>query len=366
MLHRTNAWLLLLAVGTASLVACFGGSPEYSRNGQDLIAAGASAVYDSVPGDVILTGRDIMFAAQAAAGGDYLAVAPADQDILGRIHGSVRAAGGEIHLRGSVDRNVTMAGGRVRVDSGSVIAGNAYLAGGNITVTGRIGGALAVSGGEVVLDGIIGRDVEVTGGSLRIGPHAQITGNLRYRVEKDKVTVDSAARISGTVTALPVKKGILGDWLWPLGILVAGGVIVALFPGYTSGAAEIVPRRPIASGLVGLGWLLFVPVAVIIVGITIIGLPLAIVTAAVYVGVLLLSDIPFAIWLGHLLLSARSRTGRQGALIQFLIGGVILLVVHFIPVAGTILGAIAVLFGLGALVLAAWGRRRRSDLAPAQ
>jgi cytoskeletal protein CcmA (bactofilin family) len=364
MLHRTHTGLFLLAAGTASLVACFGGRPEYSRNGQDLIAAGASAIYDSVPGDVILTGRDITFATPAAAGGDYLAAA-GDQDIFGRVHGSVRAVGGEIHLRGSVDRNATIAGGRVSVDSGGVIAGNAYLAGGEVSVAGQIGGALAVSAGEVELDGVIGRDVEVTGGSLRIGPRAQITGNLRYRVEKKKVTIDSAARISGTVTALPVRKNTVGDLAWPLGILLAGVIAVALFPGYTSGAAEILPRRPIVSGLLGIGWVVFAPVAVIIAVITIIGIPLAIITAACYVGVLLLSDIPFAIWLGHLLLGARSRTGRQGVLIKFLIGGLILFVVHFIPVAGTILGAVAAVFGLGALVLAAWSRHRSSDIAPA-
>ena len=83
---------------------------RHARLGDDVIMSGSSLYLlqnDSVPGDAILTGREVVF--QTAIGGDYLG-ASGRQTIGGRIDGSVRAAGGEVHVIGAIDRNVTMLG----------------------------------------------------------------------------------------------------------------------------------------------------------------------------------------------------------------------------------------------------------------
>ena len=208
------------------------------------------------------------------------------------------------------------------------------------------------------------RDVEVRGDALRIGPHAVITGNLRYRVPAGKVRIDSAARISGTVTALPVSRGwSLTHWLWTLGFLVAGGLAVALLPGFTAEAAAIIPERPFRSALVGLGWFIILPIAITVAAITVIGLPLAIIAAVLWGILLYLGTVPFAIWVGRLLLGARTRAGRQGALLTFLLGGVLLLAVGVIPVVGPIVTAIAVCLGFGAIIIRTLALRRETQVA---
>jgi hypothetical protein len=189
-----------------------------------------------------------------------------------------------------------------------------------------------------------------------------ITGNLRYRVQAGKVHIDSAARISGTVTALPVSRGwSLTHWLWTLGFLVVGGVVVGLLPRFTAAAAEIIPERPFRSALVGLGWFILVPFAIIIAVVTVIGIPLAIVTALLYGIVVYLSTVPFAIWIGRLLLGARNRAGRQGVLLSFLIGGILVLAVQLIPVVGPVVTAIAACLGLGAILLRTLALRREAQ-----
>jgi hypothetical protein len=333
-----------------------------TRLGDDLLVSGSTpTVMDSVTGDVIVAGRDPFFG--GSAGGDYLG-AGGRQIIGGRIHGSVRAAGGYVRVTGSVDRNVTIAGGDVGLDSTADVGRNAYIVGGNVEVKGTVRGALLASAGTVVLNGIVGRDVEVRGDALRIGPHAVITGNLRYRVPAGKVHIDSAARISGTVTALPVSRGwSLKYWLWTLGFLVAGGLVVALLPGFTAEAAAIIPQRPFRSALVGLGWFIIAPIAITIAAITVIGLPLAIIAAVLWGILLYLGAVPFAIWVGRLLLGARTRAGRQGVLLTFLIGGVLLLAVSVIPVIGPIVTAIALCFGFGAIIIRALALRRATQVA---
>ena len=368
MISPSRPRFILAALGSvvvASALACGGsGRRSYTRLGDDVIMSGSSVYVmpnDSVPGDAILTGRSIEF--RSSIGGDYLG-AGGVQTIGGRIHGSVRATGGDIHVSGAIDRNTTIAAGNVTLDSTADIGRNAYLVGGNVAVNGAVRGSLLASAGTVVLNGTVGRDVEVRGDALRIGPHAVITGNLRYRVPAGKVRIDSAARISGTVTALPVSRGwSLTHWLWTLGFLVAGGLAVALLPGFTAEAAAIIPERPFRSALVGLGWFIILPIAITVAAITVIGLPLAIIAAVLWGILLYLGTVPFAIWVGRLLLGARTRAGRQGALLTFLLGGVLLLAVGVIPVVGPIVTAIAVCLGFGAIIIRTLALRRETQVA---
>jgi hypothetical protein len=329
-----------------------------ARRGDDVVATGSMAtIMDSVPGDAILASGDASFG--GVAGGDYLG-AGGKQTITGRIHGSLRAAGGDIHVAAAVDRNVSIAAGRIELDSAGVIARNAYLFGGDVTVNGAVRGSLVGYGGAIVLNGVVGGDVDVGAGSLRIGPHAQIAGNLTYRVRSGQARIDPAAHIAGKVTALPVTNR-WGWWhlLWIFGVLVLGAVTVAFLPSFMAESAEILPLRPGRSALVGVGWLVIVPIAVCVAAITIIGLPLAVLMTAIYLALMFVGSIPFSIWLGQLLLSSRARKGREGALINFLFGGFLLLVFGIIPIVGGWLSLVAVILGLGTILLNAEAVRKR-------
>jgi len=362
MVFQTRGRRLLALSGAAliaSTLACGRSEKpqnEVTRRGEDVIASGSTpTIMDSVPGDAILAGGDASFG--GVTGGDYLG-AGGKQAITGRIHGSLRAAAGEIHVAAAIDRNATIAAGNVELDSAAIIGRNAYIVGGAIQANGTVREGLVAYGGAITLDGVVGRDVEVTGGTLRVGPHARIAGNLRYRVPAGKVHIDPAARITGTVTALPVSnRGALWRVLWILGFLLVGAVVVALFPRFMAEAAEILPDHPVRAALVGLGWGILVPVAIVIAAITVVGLPLAVLTAAVYLGVMCVASVPFAVWLGRLLLGARARGGLEGTLVNFLVGGFFLLVAGIIPVVGGWVSLIAGLLGLGTILLEAQALR---------
>jgi hypothetical protein len=124
-------------------------------------------------------------------------------------------------------------------------------------------------------------------------------------------------------------------------------------------AAEILPLRPGRSALVGVGWLVIVPIVVCVAAITIIGLPLALLMTAIYLALIFVGSIPFSIWLGQLLLSSRARKGREGALINFLFGGFLLLVFGIVPIVGGWLSLVAVILGLGTILLNAEAVRKR-------
>lgn len=358
MVSQTHPRFILAVLGSVVVASTLSCGPAGSRNltklGDDVIMRGSTVfmnAMDTASGDAIVAGREVIF--MGAIGGDYLG-AGGQQTIGGRIHGSVRAIGGEIHVTGVVDRNATIAGGNVVMDSTADIGRNAYITGGTVQLNGTVRGGLLASGGTVVLNGIVNHDVEVGAGELRVGPHAVITGALRYRVPAKKVHIDPAARISGTVTALPVSTGWgLKHWLWMLGIILAGAVIVAVFPRFTTEAAAILGARPARSALVGAGWFILVPIAILLMAITFIGLPLALLTTALYVLVVSVSSVPFSVWVGARLLGGRARAGRQGAMMNFLVGDILLLAVGLIPILGPIVSLIAGCLGLGSIVLRA-------------
>ncbi|HEY1952624.1 MAG TPA: hypothetical protein VGG76_07440, partial [Gemmatimonadaceae bacterium] len=305
-----------------------------------------------VPGDAIMTGRTLTF--NGSVGGDYLGFG-GNQAIGGHIHGSVRAVGGEINAMMSVDRNATIAGGHVSVDSAAVVGGNAYLAGANVDMEGAVHGSLMATGGQLTINGPVGRDVELSGGDIIIGPRAQIAGNLSYRADKDHVRIDPRAHVAGTTTALPpIQKSGMGGLIWLLGLVVAGIVVVALVPRFTTEAAEILYQRPTRSALTGLGWIFLLPIAMVIAAVTVIGIPLAIVGMASWVLILVLGELPVGLWIGKKLLRDRARPGRNGAIFSIFVGGLILGLLGVIPSIGTIVKIVAAIFGAGAIVLRSW------------
>jgi hypothetical protein len=183
-------------------------------------------------------------------------------------------------------------------------------------------------------------------------------------VRSGQARIDPAAHITGKVTALPVtNRWGLRHILWIFGFLALGAIAVALLPRFMAEAAEILPQRPGRSALVGVGWLILVPIVVILAAITIIGLPLALVMTAVYLSLMCVGSIPFSIWLGQLLLGSRARKGREGALINFLSGGFLLLVFGIIPIVGGWVLLVAVVLGLGTILLNAEAVRKRQPVS---
>ena len=352
-----------MAVLLASIFGCVRPKPENQlmRVGEDVLASGSapSLLYDSIAGDAIMAGGELTFGDAARTGGDYVG-AGGKQDIRGRIHGSLRAAGGQVQVKSIVDRNATIGGGDLVIDSVAVIGHNAYLIGGNIRVNGTVRGGLLATGGTVELNGPVTGDVEIASGSLRLGPRAQIGGNLRYRVAKDKVHIDPAAHVAGKITALPVSKGPgLFGLLWTFGGLLAGVVIVLLIPRFIAEAAGDIQQRPIRAVLVGLVVPILTFIAIIVAAATVIGLPLALITLAVFMVFAALSQVPVAVWLGERIMHSRTPLGRQSTIVNFFIGALILLVLGVIPVLGGIVTLVATCVGFGAILIAAWAARER-------
>ena len=366
--HQRRISLFVATLLTVSLPACHTdqGPTKVARYGDDLVASGSTPqVQDSVAGDAMVTGSEIHF--MGASGGDYLG-AGRTQTIGGRVHESLRAVGAQVHVSAVVDQNATIAGGAVDLYYPAIIGRNAYVAGRNIQIDGQVHGSLRVAGANVVLNGTVGGDVEVVAGALHLGPHADIGGNLRYRVPANKVFIDRSARVHGTTTVLPMPEQRRGwpwfTFIWMLGFLVIGLVVVGLFPQFMESTVQRVRDRPWHAVLMGLAWFILVPIAAIIVAFTVIGLPLALLMGAVYVALVFVGRVTLALWLGQRVVGANAAIvqERRGLLRNFLVGGCILVIVRLIPIVGPLIVFVATIVGIGAILWHVQGLRRTNSV----
>jgi hypothetical protein len=317
----------------------------------------------------MVAGEQLQFS--GAVAGNYLG-AGKNQVISGRIHGALRAVGGELRVTAAVDRNATLVGGGLRLERAAVIGHNAYLVGGTVRVDGTVHETLIVSGGTVILNGTTVRDVEVVAGELRVGPLARIDGNLRYRVSSGKVQIDPSARIGGRVVALPVPQGD-GRWallgllglVWMIGLLLVGIVVVLLLPRLLTDASALLHIYKGRSALMGLGWVILVPLATIAVAATLIGLPLAFFAVVIYIALLYLGRIAIALRLGHAILGHRSPRGQRGITANYVVGELSLLLIGLIPFIGMFVVAMGTVLGIGAIVLRLHALRETQRITPA-
>ncbi|MEJ2187169.1 MAG: polymer-forming cytoskeletal protein [Gemmatimonadota bacterium] len=324
------------------------------RRGGDVIAVGQMVVVnDSVPGDVMAAAGDIRF--DGTAGGDLLGAA-ANLNLAGRLAGSLRVAGGNVRVATDVGRNVTAAGGQVILEPAGHVRGNGYLTGGTIQLDGTVDHLVRAAGRDVVLNGLVGGDVHVESEHLRVGPDAVINGDLRYRLARGGTAdIDPGSRVTGRIIALPPETGGWAGgvvrFLLMLGFLVAGLATVVVLPGAAATAEVRLRTRPGAAFGLGLAWLVLVPIAIVMVCITVIGVPLGLVAAALYLISVYLARAVVAVWIGRLILRRGSEHDRTGLALAFLTGGIVLLVLGLIPWVGKIITILTCIFGLGAMAL---------------
>ncbi|MFB6266777.1 MAG: polymer-forming cytoskeletal protein [Halodesulfurarchaeum sp.] len=281
--------------------------------------------------------------------------------IRGTVTGDVSAAAGNVviaesgHVRGSVN----VATGSLRIDGtvdGSVSAGAGTVV---LGPSGTVRGDFDVGAGSVVLAGTIRGDAAVGGETIELLPTALIEGNLRY-------DGSLAQREGSTVRGSLVQDEDLGQFVSPFswvppalrfpawidsvyGLfanLVLGGLLLLVFPTFSTRVADSVTEEPVRAGGVGLLALVGTPILLVFVAITVIGIPIALFGLLVYVLAIWIGAVYGEFAVGRRLLAAAS--DEENRWLALLVGLLAFAVVGFIPIVGGLAVFFALLVGLGA------------------
>lgn len=316
-------------------------------------------------GDAVLAGGQVQVNAPVEGDG---VVAGGTLELSGPFGDDLYAAGGQVRLLGKVEGNGRLAGGEVTLSPESAIGGGVSIGAGRAEIAGSIGRYLHVAAGSTRVSGRVMGDVDVTGGELQLEDGAVVEGTVTFR-GPEPARVAPGARVLGEVRHVPGGETAGDSWIgaamfgliaW-IGTAIVAAVLWALSPGFTRAVAENAARRTGTALLAGIALAGGGPIVILMLFASIIGIPLALLAVYAYLVLYPLGYLAGVVSVTEWLLE-RMRPGRAHAwrerlplLLAVLFGAFLLAAV---PVLGWLCILTLTLIGMGAIALAATGRRR--------
>jgi cytoskeletal protein CcmA (bactofilin family) len=354
--------LLVLAVPSAAMAAeVRSGTSAVVAPGEtlddDLFATGQTVtIAGRATGDVFATGQTVVVT--GTVDGDLIAAA---QQVVvdGTVNGDVRAAGAVVTVNGRVVHSVTGLAQQVTVSSSGRVDGSLVAAGETISALGAVGRGMTVGGGTVQLGGPVGANVVAWAQTLSLAPNARIGGNLEYYSERQSEVPGGA--VAGQVQYHPVQReqrqppllnGLFdfGGLVWLVGSAILGALAIVVAPRASARAVELGRQQPLLTFGLGLLALFAVPVAAVLIGITLVGIPLALAVAALYAIGLMLAWPALGLVVGTELARRVPRREPLPVLGALVVGLIVLHLLTHVPVLGGLLAFLGLTFGLGLIV----------------
>ncbi|MCC6563703.1 hypothetical protein IT087_02315 [Candidatus Uhrbacteria bacterium] len=346
--------------------------PQQETINDDLYVGGATLILNgTVNGDVFAGGGTIVVNGPVkqdltAAGGNIT--------VAGDVGDDLRMGGGNLTLLKNVKGDVVMGGGNIIIGKEAVIERDLVVGAGSLVIEGTVKGNVRIGGGQVVLNGRVDGFIEVDAEDLRLGSDARLAKGLRYTSPK-MATMDEGSKVTGEVQYVkmeerrgPPRLGrdarpekVLGALVGfvalvflvkMFALMIAAVVMVQLFKTYSSKLIDSVLNKPGKALSAGAITLIMVPVATIVLAITILGAPLAgilgfgygflVMMAKVYAGIV------FGAWLWKLGSKGKAKGTDWKAAV---VGTFLLSFICLIPIIGWIIGIVAFLAALGGLYM---------------
>ena len=233
---------------------------------------------------------------------------------------------------------------------------NVFVLRGQITISGTVEQNVVAIGGSIVLTrtAVVNGDVVALGGIIVMGKGADVHGTL---------TEINSSNISAAISDLLSDDWEGWSWLFAIfsvvvffAILILALLIVALIPKPIQVIAETIKTNTFKVSLSGLlGLLLIVPIAVLltisVIGIVLIPLEMILVVSAALLGFIAVSQL-----IGRRVLMLIKRTGG-GVIRQTFWGLITLWLIGWIPYVGWMIKVLAVVLGLGGVIMTRFGTK---------
>lgn len=222
---------------------------------------------------------------------------------------------------------------------------------------------LVVVEGSAVLEGAQAETIWAIRSDIELGPGTVVTGDVRTLDSPVRLVGDAA--VQGEVSDIQASLFAIGAVLAPafllfwlgmgLATIIAGLLLAGLASRQVRMAEQVISREPALAFLAGLLGIVVIPVAALLLMVTIVGAPLGLGVLfglwplLAYVGYLVAG-----IWVGEWLLTrSAARQAPERPYLAAAIGLVLLQLTGLVPVVG-IVTAIASLLGFGAVLVVAW------------
>jgi hypothetical protein len=287
--------------------------------------------------------------------------------VSGTVEGSIFNLSNALDLDGQLGHSIYGLMQSLRVNGRGRIGEGMVVGAGDVTLEGEVNRSVTVYAGNADVSGNVGRELTMAGDNLILTNTARIGGNLSARVRQLKnVHIADGATIVGTrdiqvrerENRFAHPKFYLLRAVWLAAAMLVGWLGLVLFPGFFRASTHAVGAGWRSLGL-GFAVLTCVPVAIILIAITLVGLPASLMLLMFYLVAIYLAKIWVGAFLGQILLKPTGATNGDW-LMGLLVGLLILTIVRFVPYLGGLIHFGVVCLGLGAF---AWQLYRISRSA---
>lgn len=335
----------------------------------DLYVTGANIeVSGDVDGDVVAFGQNIRITGDVT--GDVIS-AGQNITVSGAVEGSVRAAGADVVIDGRVAEDVIAAGSTVRVTSGGSVGRDAVIGASSLQLDGDVSRNVVGGADRMSIGALVGGDVTADVARLTVEEDGRVAGDLTYYS-------DTEARIDGDVGGETnryaprrehaEKPDVFGQIVWGVLGWIRGLIGLALFavlvvlaarPVAERAAYEAWYGRQLLSVALGLGvFAVAFPIAglVFVTGLILGGWWIAFVWLALVWLLAMFGVVVAAVAIGRWIVDALAHRSVHPVLAAVL-GVVVLSIVGAVPFIGWLAFFVAMLLGMGALLLIAYSPR---------
>lgn len=317
----------------------------------------------NIIGDLITGGGNVLINGSVS---QDLFVGGGSVTIIADVGDDLRVGGGNVNINGSVGGDLISGTGQLQV-SGLGVSGDFIWGGGTLQINAPVKGDAKLYGDEVFINAPISGNVTFEGKKLTLGSDAVITGDLSYKSTNEVVILDGAS-IVGKVSYEPIEKfkgsnkskagaGALAA-IVSLALLVkflmvlVTSLVVGLFlKRFSQTLVETALSHPMYEMGRGFLALVAIPVASVILLVTLIGLPLGLLGLIGYVVIIGFSSLIAPIIIGSLLhkwikKSEGYKVNWKIILLGVLVNGVL----GVIPFVGWIIQFAFILITIGVLI----------------
>ncbi len=380
-LRRTTALAvvmgaLALAVAlppTAGAAELRHGDPNYSLPAGEVIhtdlivSADSTRIDGDVEGDLITFSRSVTVNGHIK--GDIIAFSQ-ELRVNGPVDGNVRAFVQNLQLYGKVARNVLAWAGDVNLDQDAIVNGTLTAGCGHMEVNGKLVGDLLAYSGDVDINGQLGRNARIRSGHLTIGSRAEIAGQTTAEL-RQAPEVSTSAKLGSPLDWKITKRDSENRYSsvryyvhqilkWGASFLF-GLVLLFVVPNFFFDAVSACNKTAPAIGF-GVLFLFAVPIAAVIVCITVVGLGVGISAMMFWAIAIYAAQVLVGAWLGEKILGAGAGIGA--ALGRLALGLAVLRALGMLPYLGGWVSFVVVVWGMGAVALAIY-KNMRPQLAAA-
>lgn len=259
------------------------------------------------------------------------------------------SAGSDVKIENASFKDGFVAGATVEITD-SNIQRDLYIAGSTVRLSSTIGRDAKIAGSKVIVTGVVNNDLTIAASTIEIKDGAEVKGTLYYS-EDAEITISPNAKINKKVATEVTKFTILDSFKSKLfgnlfsfaNMLVLGLLLMLLVPKIFERISSFGKESIFTNLGIGLLSLIAIPVATVLLLVTVVGISSSILLLDFFVVAIYLSTLFSSYYIGNILFGKSIKSKYLILIISLLL----IYVLRFIPFVNIIVSICSLGIGLG-------------------